>query len=346
MIIKELRQVGRDRGTLAMLIVMPVVMLLVFGYAASFDVNEIPTVVVGAQASEVAEALPAVFAVQSIDDEGTRASAEATLRAADAHVAFVSENGSVVALVDGAELFMAQTAVQVLTAMEAQAPSVSHEVLFNPDLETSAVLVPGLAGLIIVFVGTLVTSMSVVREKEAGTLEQLSVLPFKPSDVFIGKIAPYFLVAAIDIVLVLSVGMFVFNVPFNGAPGPLIVGAVLFLFVALGVGILISSVARNQSQAIQLALMTLLPQVMLSGIIFPLSSMAAGIRWVGYLLPLTYFNTVAKGVMVRGAGLGDLALPITLLAVLGAAIFGLAVLRFARQLRPARAGAATEKVTM
>ena len=345
MIIKEIRQVRRDRGTLAMLIVMPVVMLLVFGYAASFDVDEIPTVVVGAQASEVVEALPEVFAVESVDVEGTRESAESALVGAEAHVAFVSESGSITALVDGAELFMAQTAVQVLTAMEAQVPSLSHEVLFNPDLETSAVLVPGLAGLIIVFVGTLVTSMSVVREKEAGTLEQLSVLPFKPRDVFIGKISPYFLVAALDIVLVLAVGMLVFNVPFNGAPGPLIVGATLFLFVALGVGILISSVARNQGQAIQLALMTLLPQVMLSGIIFPLSSMAAGVRWVGYLLPLTYFNTAAKGVMVRGAGFGDLALPIALLAVLGAAIFGLAILRFARQLRPARTSAATEKVT-
>ena len=345
MIVKEFRQVGRDRRTLAMLIVMPVLLLLVFGYAASFDVDEIPTVVVGPQAQVVADQLPDLFVVEEVDPDGDRSTADEWLVAGDAHVAFVVDGTSAEAFVDGAELFMAQTAVQALTAMEAQAPNLSYEVLFNPDLDTSAVLVPGLAGLIIVFVGTLVTSMSVVREKEAGTLEQLAVLPFKPSDVFIGKIAPYFLVAAIDIVIVLLIGTIVFDVPFNGAPGPLILGALLFLFVALGIGILISSVSQNQGQAIQLALMTLLPQVMLSGIIFPLSSMAPGIRWIGYLLPLTYFNEIAKGVMVRGAGFTDLLIPIGLLALLGTVIFGLAILRFARQLRPARTRAPEVGVT-
>jgi ABC-2 type transport system permease protein len=158
--------------------------------------------------------------------------------------------------------------------------------------------------------------------------------------VFIGKIAPYFLIAAIDIIVILVIGTLVFDVPFNGSAIPLAIGAVLFLFVALGVGVLISSVSENQAQAIQLAIMTLLPQVMLSGIIFPLSSMAPAVRWIGYLLPLTYFNQVAKGVMVRGAGMGDLLAALALLAALGGVIFGLAVIRFSRQLRPAPAKAA------
>jgi ABC-2 type transport system permease protein len=136
--------------------------------------------------------------------------------------------------------------------------------------------------------------------------------------------------------VVLIIGTVVFDVPFNGSIFPLALGALMFLFVALGLGVLISSVSENQAQAIQLALMTVLPQVMLSGIIFPLSSMAAGIRWIGYLLPLTYFNQVAKGVMLRGAEITDLIVPIGLLALLGGVIFGLAVFRFARQLRPAR----------
>lgn len=345
MIVKEFRQVGRDKGTLALLIVMPVLLLLVFGYAARFDVEEIPTLVVGPQADLVAESLPEIFLVENVDPEGDSADAEAALVAADVHVAFVTDGQSVTALVDGSELFIAQTAVQALTVMSAQVPGLSHEVLFNPDLDTSAVLIPGLAGLIIVFVGTLVTSMSVVREKEAGTLEQLAVLPFRPSDVFIGKIAPYFLVAAFDIIVVLTVGFIVFDVPFNGAPGPLIVGSLLFLFAALGIGTLISSVAQNQGQAIQMALMTLLPQVMLAGIIFPLSSMAPGIRWIAYLLPLTYFNQIAKGVMLRGAGFVDLALPIALLTLFGGTIFGLAVFRFARQLRPVRSEPASFEVS-
>jgi ABC-2 type transport system permease protein len=337
MILKEFRQVGRDRRTLAMLIVMPVVLLLVFGYAASFDVTEIPTVVVGPGADTVSSLLPDVFAVDSTDANGTRDDAVSALIAGDAHVAVIAEPGAPIVLIDGSELFMARTAVQVATAMKAQVPGLTSEVLFNPTLDTSAVLVPGLAGLIIVFVGTLVTSMSVVREREAGTLEQLAVMPFKPKDVFIGKIAPYFLIASLDIVLVLLIGTILFDVPFNGSVVPLAIGALMFLFVALGLGVLISSVSENQAQSIQLALMTVLPQIMLSGIIFPLSSMPAGISWIGYLLPLTYFNLVAKGVMVRGAGLGDLLVPLGLLTLLGSVIFGLAMIRFARQLRPARA---------
>jgi ABC-2 type transport system permease protein len=339
MIVKELRQVARDRRTLAMLIVMPVLLLLIFGYAASFDVDEIPTVVVGESAREVADRLPAGLTVQSVDAEASRDEAEDELVAGNAHVAVIAGEG-VEVLIDGSELFMAKAAVQIATAMAAQVPGLTYEVLFNPTLDTSAVLVPGLAGLIIVFVGTLVTSMSVVREQEAGTLEQLAVMPFKPKDVFIGKIAPYFLIAAIDIIVILVIGTLVFDVPFNGSAIPLAIGAVLFLFVALGVGVLISSVSENQAQAIQLAIMTLLPQVMLSGIIFPLSSMAPAVRWIGYLLPLTYFNQVAKGVMVRGAGMGDLLAALALLAALGGVIFGLAVIRFSRQLRPAPAKAA------
>lgn len=339
MIRKELRQVTRDRRTLAMLIVMPVVLLLVFGYAASFDVEEIPTIVVGAEAADVESRLPDLFAVESVEPGGTAADAERALIEGRAHVAVVAGATGPTILVDGSELFMARAAMQAATAMQAQAPGVSTEILFNPELDTSAVLVPGLAGLIIVFVGTLVTSMSVVREMEAGTLEQLAVMPFEPKDVFVGKIAPYFLIASVDIVIVLLIGTLVFDVPFNGSVVPLAVGALMFLFVALGLGVLISSVSENQAQAIQLALMSLLPQVMLSGIIFPLSSMAAGVRWIGYLLPLTYFNEVAKGVMVRGAGMSDLLLPLGLLVLLGSVIFGLAVVRFSTQLRPARARA-------
>jgi ABC-2 type transport system permease protein len=337
MVIKEFREVLRDRRTLAMLIVMPIVLLLVFGYAASFNVEAIPTIVVGPGADVVASNLPDLFDVETVDAGGDRSAAESALVAGDAHVGLVIESpNSVVALIDGSELFMAQAAVQTVTAMSAQLPGLSHEVLFNPALDTSAVLVPGLAGLIIVFIGTLVTSMSVVREREAGTLEQLAVMPFKARDVFVGKIAPYFVIAAVDTVAVLVVGTAVFDVPFVGSIWPMAVAILLFLFVALGIGVLISSVSENQAQAIQLALMTLMPQVMLSGIIFPLSSMAAGIRWIGYLLPLTYFNIAAKGVMIRGAGFGDILQPLGLLTILSLAIFALAVVRFSRQLRPAR----------
>lgn len=336
MVAKEFRQMRRDRRTLAMMIVMPVLLLLVFGYAASFDVTTISVAVGGDAGPAVAERLPDPFEVESLDAALTVEAGEELLRDDEVDVAIVAGGGAVEALIDGSELFVGRAANQALTAAARDVPALDVRVLFNPELDTSAVLVPGLAGLILIFVGTLLTSLGVVRERQAGTLEQLAVMPFSPFDVFVGKIAPYFLVAAVDLVIVLVMGTIVFDVPFNGSPGTLVLGAVLFLFVTLGLGVLISSVSTNQGEAIQLALMTLLPQVLLSGIIFPLESMAAGVRWIGYLLPLTYFNLIAKGVMVRGASFSSLALPMLLLAVLGTVVFLLASFRFARDLAPAR----------
>jgi ABC-2 type transport system permease protein len=164
-------------------------------------------------------------------------------------------------------------------------------------------------------------------------------MPLRPRDVFVGKVAPYFLVAAIDLAVVITVGVLLFDVPANGNLLVLALGSLLFLFVATGLGVLISGVSQTQGEAIQLALMTLVPQILLSGIIFPLESMAPGVRWLGYLLPLTYFNQIARGVMVRGAPLDALVGPLSLLAVLGLAVFTLAVLRFRRDLAAAEAEA-------
>ncbi|MGC2241755.1 MAG: ABC transporter permease [Acidimicrobiia bacterium] len=336
MIVKEFRQVRRDRRTLAMMILMPLVLLVVFGYAASFDVTDINVMVVGPGADQAAELLPSPFVVESVDTAGGRTELEDALRRGQVEVGLLADPTNRLALIDGSELFSARAAVQAFTAMSSQVPGgIETEVLYNPDLDTSAILVPGLAGLILLFIGTVITSLGVVRERQAGTLEQLAVMPLKPRDVFIGKIAPYFLVAAADLVIVLLVGGLLFDVPFAGSPWTMILGSLLFLFVTLGLGVLISSVSENQGQAIQLALMTLLPQVLLSGIIFPLDSMAAGVRWIGYILPLTYFNLIAKGVMVRGASLTEVWFPLGLLALLGTVVFTLAIVRFRRDLAAA-----------
>jgi ABC-2 type transport system permease protein len=329
MIVKEFRQVRRDHRTLAMMIVMPVVLLVVFGYAASFDTTAIPTIVGGSAAETAADRLPGLFDVTGIDAALDHSEAAEALRHGDAVVAIIADAAGAVALIDGSELFSARAALQALTA---GAPQIETEILFNPGLDTSVVLVPGLAGLILLFIGTVITSLGVVRERQAGTLEQLAVMPLRPRDVFVGKVAPYFLVACVDLLIVLLVGSLVFDVPFNGAVGTLVLGSVLFLFVTLGVGVLISGVSENQGQAVQLALMTLLPQVLLSGIIFPLDSMATAVRWLGYLLPLTWFNQIARGVMVRGAPLSSLLVPLGILFVFGVVVFGLAVVRFRRDL--------------
>jgi ABC-2 type transport system permease protein len=342
MVVKEFRELRRDRRTLALMVVVPIVLLVVFGYAARFDVDEVPTVIVGPRAEEAAELMPDLFEVTATYPERDRAAAVDALVRGEAVAAAVATARPEL-LLDGSELFAAQTAIRALgdadPAPSGQpGPVPKLTILFNPGLDTSAVMVPALAGLILVFIGTVITSLGVVRERQAGTLEQLAVMPFRPRDVFVGKVAPYFLVSAVDLVVIVGVGVALFDVPFNGSVATLALGAVLFLFVTLGQGVLISSVSENQGQSIQLAMMTVLPQVLLSGMIFPVESMAAGVRWIAYALPLTYFVEISRGVTLRGAPIDALWFPLTMLAVLGVAVFGLAMLRFRRQLAPSGSG--------
>lgn len=336
--LKEFRQLRRDRRTVALMVMAPLLLLVVFGFAARFDVEEIPTLLIGEGAADFGAHLPELF--QVVDTRpGGRAEAVEALRRGEAAVAVVAESPTEV-LVDGAALFSAQAALRSLATATSEAPQAARpevEVLFNPDLETSAVMVPAIAGMILVFIGMLITSLGVVREREAGTLEQLAVMPFRPRGVFVGKVAPYFLVASFDLAVVVGVGVWLFDVPFRGSVTTLMLGALLFLFVTLGMGVLISSVSENQGQAIQLAMMLALPQVLLSGMIFPVESMVGAVRWIAYVLPLTYFIEIARGVMLRAAPIDALWLPLGMLAALGVAVFGLAVLRFRRDLAPAKA---------
>jgi ABC-2 type transport system permease protein len=354
--LKEFRELRRDRRTLAMLFLLPFLFLVVFGYAASFDVKAVPTIVLGAQADRVAGVLPSTLSVVRRDRAGGVSAAKDALRRGEAVVAIVVPSSPAVApqvLVDGTELFAAQAALRSLaesraagspagagaaatagTALSAALASVQVHVLFNPDLRTAVIMIPGLCGVILVFVGTIATALGVVRERQAGTMEQLAVMPFRPRDVFLGKIAPYLLVAAVDMVVIVAAGMLLFHVPFRGSVLTFVLGAILFLFVTLGTGLLISSVSQTQGQAIQLAVMTMLPQILLSGLFFPLYSMPWGVRWIGYCLPLTYFIKVARGVMVRGAPLGALWFPLLVLAVMAVVVFTLSTLRFRRDLAP------------
>jgi ABC-2 type transport system permease protein len=331
MALKEFRQLRRDRRTVALMVGLPIVLLVVFGYAASFDVDSLRTIVVGPGAARVAAAAPKQVEVIAEHPAEGRADAVRRLRDGQAQVAIVTGARPEV-LLDGSDLFAARAAQQAI----ADHPGLPRpQVLFNPRLETSTLMVPAIVGLILVFIGTVATSLGVVRERQSGTLEQLAVMPLRARDVFVGKVLPYFAVAAVDMAVITAVGIGLFNVPFRGSPWVLVLGAVEFLFVTLGVGVLVSTVSQNQGQAIQLAMMTMLPQILLSGMIFPLSAMASGVRWIAYFLPLTYFNQISRGVMIRGASLGSLARPLLALAVLGLVVFTLSVLRFRRDLAPA-----------
>ena len=342
MIVKEFRQLRRDRRTLALMIVLPVLMLVIFGYAANFSVSRVSTVVVGPQAGQVSKQLPRLFQVVEADPGANRLTAQSRLRDGQAVAGVVTGPGPIVVLMDGTQLFSVQAAENALSRMGEGAratgrplPQVRVQILYNPELKTSWVLVPGLAGLILVFIGTLITSLGVVRERQTGTLEQLSVMPFRPWDIIAGKIIPYLLVASFDLIAIIVVGKLLFGVPFVGNVATFALGAALFLLVTLGLGVLISTVSQNQGQAIQLAFMVMLPQVLLSGLIFPVSSMAAGVRWIAYVLPLTYFVDICRGVMLKATPITALWQPFVLLTVLAIAVLGLAILRFRRDLAPA-----------
>lgn len=341
MILKEFRELRRDKRTIAMLVFLPMMMLVVFGYAANFNVGSVTTQVVGPQASALAPNLPAFFDVTHVDNDASGATASQILVDGEASVVIDTSTTPFTLHIDGADLFSAQSAMAAVAKAGGQ---LKPEVHFNPELKTSWFMVPALVGLILAVIGTIITSIGLVREREAGTLEQLAVMPFRAADVIVGKIAPYFLLACIDMVLIAVVGVYLFDVPFRGNVGVFALGAALFLFVVLGLGVFISTMSETQGQAIQMAFMMMLPQIMFSGMIFPLSAMPWGVRWIGYGLPLTYFNMIVRGVMVRGTSIAQPTIwqPLVILAVMAVVIFLLAVLRFRAQLRPAKASKVPE----
>ena len=324
----------RDHRNLALMVGLPLMLLVIFGYAARFDVSSVDTVVVGAESAGVVGELPDIFEVEDVTPDGGRAHAEAALVDGGASVAFVAEGGQLSMLVDGTELSSSQSALRRLP------PGTQPEILFNPDLDTATVMVPSLIGLILLFVGTIVTSLGVVREREQGTMEQLAVMPLRPLDITVGKVAPYFLVGVADMVVITLAGLWIFDVPFEGSVVVFGVFGFVFLLVVLGLGVAISTVSQSQGEAVQLAILALLPQIMLSGMIFPLESMAAGVRWIGYLLPLTWFIEATRAIFLKGSGLGDLLIPLAVLTFMATAVFGVAMARFRSELAPKQAAGA------
>lgn len=330
MIIKEFRELGRDRRTLAMAVMMPIVLLLLFGYAANFQVDDISTAVIGEHAQQVSDGLPELFDVRD-DVEGD--DPETMLRENRVDAVVDSSQRPVKVYLDGSALFVSQSAQ---LAIGRSGGALESEVLFNPDLETSWVIVPAIIGLVMALIGTMITSLGLVREKESGTLEQLAVMPIRPSAVILGKIAPYFTIALIDITIITLLGIWLFGVPFNGPIWVFALGAVAFLCVVLGLGILSSTISSTAGQAMQTALFFMLPQILLSGMIFPLEAMPWAIRWIGQLLPLTYFINVSHGVLLRGAGIAQAWPSIVVLAAMALFVLTASTLRFRAMIAPRR----------
>jgi len=239
-------------------------------------------------------------------------------------------------LIDGSNLLTAMTAERELTALQLQSegalPAMSVVVLYNPSLRSTTFMVPGLVGMIMVQVALVLTALGVVRERERGTIEQLMITPLTKLELMIGKTIPYLLIALADLCFVLLVGWGLFGVPIRGSVFLLFGEAFLFLTATLGMGLLISTVAQTQLQAMQMSVFVQLPQMLLSGLIFPVASMPWGVRWLSYVLPLTYFASVARDVMLKGLGLGDLWSETIVLAGMAVVFVSLAAFRFRKTL--------------
>jgi len=363
---KEFIQMRRDRGTLALMLGIPVLQLLVFGYAIRMDVRHLPMAVydesrtqesrdlvqkleatdnfrVTRQASSYADALRLIdrgtvrAAVVIPEDYARRlkrlrpAAVQLLVDASDPNT---SQNAIAAAQLVGQRKNIEMLSSLARTPVVLDAPPVDVRVrpLYNPALKSAIFIVPGIVGLILSIVMMIVTSISVVREREMGTMEQLIVTPITRGEIMLGKIAPYVLVGYIQLTAVLALGHFIFHVPIRGSL--LVVYAITFLFIVanLGLGLFVSTLARTQSQAMQGSYFLLLPNVLLSGFMFPREAMPHVAREVGLVFPLTYYLQILRGIVLKGATFGDFLPQTGMLALLALIFFGFSVKRFQKRL--------------
>ncbi len=332
---KEFIQLVRDRRTLALMIGMPLVLLLIFGYGVRLSVDNIGVELVGHDS-------PAVRAVLSEHQHFRVAPAVApTLTAARRDLFNGSEAVAVVVdalgrpvrvLIDGSNAFVAQNSLEYLRTLMSSGTSAPVEILYNPTLRSADFMVPAEVGMIMLWVGTVATAIGVVREREQGTLEQLMMTPIGKLELMVGKILPYSVLTLLIAVMITVLGLVLFRVPMRGNPIELFLFAIPYLVAALSIGLLISTVAQNQRQAMQTATFILLPQVLLSGALFPLSAIPWGIRWVSQMLPLTYFTPISRGMFLKGLGFAQLWPEVSVLCAMALVFTVLAALLFKTRL--------------
>jgi len=360
---KELHQVRRDRLTMAMMVALPVMQLLLFGYAINTDVRHIPMVAYdqdhSAQSRDLVRSLVATNYYDYEGDVRDYAEIERAVRSGRAKVALVippryasditrGRTARVQLIVDGSDPQTVASATNTasslvaarsseLTAVRLGKNSVTAIELepntwYNPDLRTAVYIVPGLIGVILTMTMVMLTAMAIARERERGTLEQLIVSPIKNVELIVGKILPYVIVGYVQITLILLAGRLVFAVPFVGSRPLLYLLSFLFIAANLALGLFFSTLAKTQQQAMQMSFFFLLPNILVSGFMFPFEAMPRPAQWLAQLLPLTHFLRIVRGITLRGSGLED-ALPelIWLMGILLALVL-LASLRFSKKL--------------
>ncbi len=366
---KELRQISRDKRTLLILLFVPAFFLFVYGYALNFDIRNIALAVQDNDQSVQSRQLVSAFVrsgyfdlvaaaqdnreVVRLLDRGD-ARAVLVIPARFGARASIGERAAVQVLINGDNANTASTVmgyvIGIVSAESARyqvlarawndplgtglAPLVTLEprVWYNPELRSALFLVPGLIAYIAMLTAVVSTALSVVREKESGTMEQIRMSPIGPVGYVLGKTLPYFVISLASAMGVVAVSMALFDLPMRGSWVLLVVSVSVFLVGALAMGLLISTVAESQQVAFQLALFSsFLPTLMLSGFIFPISSMPAFLQGVTQLVPARYFLTVLRGVLLKGIGADMLWRELAALAVIAVVLLGLASARLKRQ---------------
>jgi drug efflux transport system permease protein len=335
MLWKELVQLRRDRMTLGLMLGIPAIQLALFGYAIQTEVRHLPTVVLDESRSSESRRLVEVFAnsgnfdiIEHVPDRATlarrietgRASAALVIppgyvrdlkrgRGADAQVIVDAADplASSAALSGAAQAGTARAAAIARAAGGGDAAvNVRVRPWYNPGLRSAVYIVPGIVGVLLSLTLVLITSMAVVRERERGTLEQLIVTPIDKTSLMLGKILPFLLIGYVQITVILVLGRLLFRVPMLGSIPLLYLLSLAFIVASLALGLLMSTLVRSQVQAMQLSFLFLLPNILLSGFMFPRQAMPALAQWIGAALPLTYFLTILRGVLLKGTGIAEL----------------------------------------
>ena len=365
MIRKEFVQMRRDKATLRLVLIVPVLQLVAFGYAIHTDVRNLPTTVFDQSRTQESRLYVQrlVATGNFVITEPARDYADAVRRidrgAARAAVVIPQDyardlkrgrTAAVQVLVDASDPSASASAIasalavgqalniEIVQARTAGAARRSLPIdvrvrpLYNPALRSAVFIVPGIIGMLLSNILIIITAMSIVREREMGTLEQLIVTPLARSEIMLGKIVPYILVGYVQMTTVLVVGHLLFGVPIRGPLPALYAASFLFIIASLGLGLFISTLGRTQASVIQTAMLFMLPNVLLSGFMFPREAMPAPAQWLGALLPLTYYLQLVRSIVLKGVGLTEMWKQSLALVVFAVAFFTFSTQRFSKHL--------------
>ena len=346
-VIKEARHILRDKRTMLILFGMPVVLMLIFGFAITNDVRNVRTVVVTSQMDAQTQAAVNRLAASEYFTITTTAptpkDAERLIRNQKADLAiifgqdFASKHIGVQFIVDGADPNMAQQwtvyAQSTLNNQNNQETLINTKMLYNPQMRSAYNFVPAIMGMLLMLVCAMMTSISIVREKERGTMEVLLVSPVRPLMIIIAKAVPYLILAFTILITILLVGHFVLNVPMAGSLVWIFLVSTIYILLALSLGLLISNIASSQLMALLLSAMVLLmPIVMLSGMMFPIESMPTVLQWLSAIVPPRYYIEAMRKLMIMGVGISEVAREVVILTVMTLFLLAVSLKKFKTRL--------------